>query len=328
MGIKAKEGILNVFIFLGAIALLFVVGYPQYKESLPSKVKIGVDDTYASLPFYLAQRDTSRQYFKLSKVEPDFVPISGDPLKGLKNGQYDVVAVPWYSLMISPTINGDTIRAFGSIEIESGKSLDAIIIPEKSKIKKFKDLSGKKLGYLQQDEYLVNLILQKLEQENIKEVEKVMLRPSELDNAFANKKVDVLFLLDPYRGYMLYQGHNSLQEGVVSQYLIPSLPYAAIVMRENYVKNENRLAAIRVKDAIEATLSYINRNPDVARRFMIKHQKWPSEGELVHKMRTPEYQRLAEVDMKGIERFQTELVKLGIGTCGIRNPLMRDRTLH
>ncbi len=319
MKIKARERLLNVLIILAALGLLFVVGYPQYKESLPSRVRIGVDKSYSSLPFYVAKEDTSRQYFSLEKIEPEFVDITGDPLQGIKEGLYDVVAVPWYWLVISPSIDGDTVKACGSVEIKSGKSIDAIIVPEKSRITRLRDLKGKKLGYLVLDEYLVNLIVSKMEEdEQITKVEKVPLELEELATAFTDKKVDALYLIDPYRGYMVHQGHTMLFEGLISFYVVPSLPYTAIVMRKNFVKNEDRLAAIRAKNVIDATLSYVTRNPEVVKRYAIKINGWPSDGALVLNLRTPEYQRLAEVNLKNVEIFQTELVKRGIGTCGIK----------
>ncbi len=318
MNITTSKRLLNILIFLGIIALLFVVGYPQYKESLPSKIRIGVDKSYISLPFYIAQQDTSRPYFLIENIEAELVSIQGDPLQGLKDGLYDVAAVPWYWLMISPSINGDTVKACGSIELKSGVALDAIMIPENSKIRRLRDLRGKRLGYFVQDEYVVNLILGKMADEGVTDVTKVPLGVDEYVSAFEDKKVDAIYLIDPYRGYMSYQGYQMLLEGVVSYYVVPSMPYAAIVMRKNYVKKEEKLAAIRIKAAVEATLGYISRNPEVAKRFIVKLLDWPSDGALTLKMRTPEYQRLAEVNLKNVEIFQTELVRRGIGTCGIK----------
>ncbi|MGB3478423.1 MAG: ABC transporter substrate-binding protein [bacterium] len=318
MGIKTKERLLNVLILIGALALLFVVGYPQYKESLPSEIRIGVDKTYTSVPFYVAKEDTTRRYFALEKIEPVFVKIEGNPLQGLKDGLYDIVAVPWYWLMMSPAINGDTIKVCGSIEIKSGKALDAIVVPAKTKVKKLKDLKGKRIGYLANDEYIVNLILEKMAEEKITKVTPVPLQPEELTAAFADNKADALYLIDPYRGYLVFNGSQVLMEGVISFYVVSSMPYAAIVMRKNYVKKESKLAAIRIKNAVEATLSYLARNPKVVRDMVIKMNGWFVDDELSATMRTPDYQRLAEVNLKNVENFQTVLVRRGIGTCGIK----------
>jgi len=328
MSIKARERILNVLIFLGIIALLFVVGYPQYKESLPSQIKIGVDKSFASVPFYVAEEDTSRQYFVIEKIEPEFVEVTGDPLQGLKDGLYDIVAVPWYNLLLSPAIDGDTVKVCASLELRSGKLLDAIIVPEKSKIRRLGHLKGKRLGYLKQDEYIVDLILSQLaEKEKITRVKKVLLEPEQLATAFTNKEVDAVYLIDPYRGYMLYQGNKILFEGLISMYIISSsFPYTAIVMRKSYVKEENKLAGIRLKNALDATLSYITRNPEICKKVIIKINNWPHKSELVHNIRTPEYQRLAEINLKNVENLQTKLVKLGIGTCGIKpNEFLFDK---
>lgn len=318
MSIKARERLLNVLIILGVIALLFVVGYPQYKASQPSIVKIGVDKSYSSMIFYIAQEDTSRPYFALEKIEPEFVTINGDPLQGIKDGLYDIVAVPWYRLLITPGSNGDTVKAFCSIELKSGKTLDGFVVPEKSKIRGLRDLKGKRLGFLVSDEYLVDIILNKMEEDKITKVQKVPLTPEEIVSAFADKKADALFLIDPYRGYMIYKGNKVLFEGTISYYIVPSMPFMAIVMRKNYVKDENRLAAIRLKNAVEATLNYVARNPEIMKRLIVRMNDWPSDGALIMQIRVPDYQRLAEISEKNIEAFQTELVKMGISSCGIK----------
>lgn len=318
MNTKVKEILLNILIFLGAIVLLLVVGYPQYKESQPTKIRIGVDNSYGSLPFYVAKMDTSRRYFTIEKVEPEFVPISGDPLQGINNNQYDIVAVPWYRLLLSPAVNGDTVRAIGSLEMRSGKSFDAILLPADSKIKRIRDLKGKRLGYVNSDEYIVNLILAQMQEEMITDIEKVPLAINEIETAFTDNKVDALYLLDPYRGYMTFMKSVVLMDGLVSNYIMSSMPIAAIVIREDFVMGENKLGAIRIKNAVEATLGYMMRNPDVARRLIIKIHNWPAEGQLVHHIRLPEFQRLAEVNLRNVEVFQTELVRRGIGTCGIK----------
>ena len=115
MNIKATERLLTVLVLLAVLGLLVVVGYPIYKESLPSKVRFGVDKSYSSLPFYVALMDTTRNYFALEKVEAELVDIEGDPVEGIKNGLYDVAVIPWYWLLISPSTDGDTLRAFGLV---------------------------------------------------------------------------------------------------------------------------------------------------------------------------------------------------------------------
>ncbi len=319
MNIQARERLLNVLIVVGIIVLLFVVGYPQYKESLPSKVRIGVDKSYSSLPFYVAKLDTSRDYFRIEKINPEFIDIEGDPLQGIKDGTYDVAAVPWYWLLISSSTNGDTVKAFSSVELRSRRALDAIIVPPKSRIKRLRDLRGKRLGYLVSDEYVVNLILQRMVDDRITDVKKIPLQPEEIATAFTDKKVDALYLIDPYRTLMLsVQDNEVLLQTVFANYIMSSMPYAAIVMRKDFVEKENKLAAIRIKNAIEATIGYLSRNPEVGKRLIIKINEWGSPEGFILNLKMPDYQRLSEIDLKNIENLQTELVQRGIGTCGIK----------
>jgi ABC-type nitrate/sulfonate/bicarbonate transport system substrate-binding protein len=319
MNIKSTERLLTVLVLLAVVVLLFVVGYPIYKESLPSKVSFGFDKSYNTLPFYVALIDTTRNYFALEKVEAELIDVEGDPLEGVKNGNYDVAVVPWYWLIISPSMNGDTLKAFGSLEIKAGRSLDALIVPPNSKIKRLRDLSGKRLGYLARDEYFFNLLMSAMTEDmNLRRVEYVPLQVDALASAFEEDKVDALYLLDPYRAYMIYAGNTALAEALASAYIIPSIPYGAVVMRKSFVSSENKLAAIRVKNAVEAAMSYLARNPEVAKSYVLKMNGYPDESELIMNMRTPEFERLAEISVKSVENLQTELVRRGIGTCGIR----------
>ena len=319
MNIRSKERLLTILVLLAVLVLLVVVGYPIYRESLPSKVRFGVDKSYNTLPFYVALLDTTRNYFALEKVEAEFVDVVGDPLEGIKSGLYDVAVVPWYWLLISPSTNGDTLKAFGSLEIKPGRSLDALIVPPKSRITRLRDLSGKRVGYHARDEYFTNLIMARMVEDiDLRKVEYVALQPEEIVTAFEQKKVDALFLLDPYRAYMLALGNTALAEGLASTYIVPSIPYSAVVMRKNYVMSEDRLAAIRVKTAVEAALSYLARNPEIAKRYAVQMSGLPGEEELIMTMRAPDYERLAERSVKSIENYQTDLVRRGIGTCGIK----------
>jgi ABC-type nitrate/sulfonate/bicarbonate transport system substrate-binding protein len=319
MNIKSTERLLTIFVILAVVCLLVVVGYPIYKGSLPSEVRFGVDKSYNTLPFYVAEMDTTRNYFALEKINAELVEIVGNPIEGIKSGEYDVAVVPWYWLLISPSLNGDTLKAFSSLEIRSGRSLDAFIVPPDSRIRRLRDLSGKRLGYLAREEYFVNLIMTKMTEDiNLKNVEYVPLQLNEIGGAFDEDKVDALYLLDPYRAYLLYLGNTALAEGLASTYIIPNIAYGAVVMRKNFVDSENKLAAIRVKNAVEAALSYLARNPDIAKRYVLKINDYPEEGDLIMNMRTPEFERLAEIGVKGIENFQTDLVRRGIGTCGIK----------
>lgn len=315
MNVKATEAILNILIFIGLVVLLFIVGYPQYKEAQPVVVRIGTDSAFGALPFYVAEVDTTRRYFKLEKVTPVFVDMKGDPLEGLKNGEYDICAVPWYKLLLSPSINGDTVKALGSISIKG--IADAIVIPKGTKMKTLKDLNGKRIGYLVDESYIFEFIASHFASEKLTKFTKVPLSVDELTNALASKKVDALFVLEPYRGYLIAAGDTTLDEGLINRYVMPSLPYMAFVMRKGFVFG-NRLAAVRIKNVLDGVLGYLRLHPEIGKQVLVRTKNWPADETFLSNIRMPDYQRLSEVDIKAIEGFQTYLVKNGIGTCGIK----------
>lgn len=315
MNTKTTETFLNILIFIGLLILLFVVGYPQYKEAQPVKVRIGVDNSFSGLPFYVAEADTTRRYFKIEKVIPEFVGIKGDPLEGIKRGDYDICAIPWYRLLISPAIDGDTIKAVGSIVFKG--IADAIVIPKGTKIKFLKDLNGKKIGYLSDESYLFDLIAPNFAIEKLTKYTKVPLTVDELTTALSTKKVDALFVLEPYRSYLLFAGDTILDEGLINRYVMPSMPYLAIVLRKSFVQNQ-RLASLRLKNVVDGALGYLRLRPEIGKKVLVKKNSWSEDPTYLANIRIPDYQRLAEIDIKLIEQFQTYLVRNGIGTCGIK----------
>jgi len=326
MSVKTQERVLNVFIFIAVLALIFVIGYPEYQQSKLSIVRIGVDKTYGSVPFYMAKLDTSRRYFRIAKVEPEFIEMSTNPLQDFRENKYDIAAIPWYWLIVSPVINGDTLKVVGSLELKSSTALDAIIIPKKSRIKGLKDLKGKKIGFITEDEYLVDLILERMKEEKITGITKVALGTEEIGTALAEGVADALFLLDPFRGFQIYGGDTTLCQGLISPYIASSMPYKAIVMKKSFV-TENRLAAIRVKNAVEAALAYLEKNPEPGKKILLKLNDRPPDSLSLFNIRMPEYQRLAEINLRGIELFQTKLVARDIPICDIKsNEFLFEKT--
>ncbi|MEO0215801.1 MAG: ABC transporter substrate-binding protein [candidate division WOR-3 bacterium] len=315
MSVRATERILNVLIFIGFVVLLFVVGYPQYKEAQPVHIRFGVDKFYGALPFYVAKLDTTRRYFEIERIVPEFIDVGENPLEELKSGKFDIVAVPWYYLLLYPGSDGDTVKAICSIELKAIS--DAIIIPRNTKIKFLKDLNNKRIGLLKKDEYLFDLILPELGFEKLTKVNKVILQPEELSTAFTEKKVDALYLLEPHRSFFLHQGDTVLAEGFIYKYIMTPTPYLAIVMRKSFVK-ENRTAAFRLKNAIDGVLGFLRVHPEVGKSVLIRINDWPQDEVLVSNIRMPEYNRLTEVDFKNVENYQSFLVRRGIGTCGMK----------
>jgi ABC-type nitrate/sulfonate/bicarbonate transport system substrate-binding protein len=314
---RVTQGILNVLIFLAVLALIAIVGLPQYRELKPSSVRIGVDRTYGGLPFYLAELDTSRQYYKLEKIKPLFVDIESGSLEKLKRGECDIASVSWYDLLLSPVVDNDTIKVLGSVELHT--AADAIIIPKECRtIRSLKDLTGKRLGFIAGDEHLVNLVLQKMEQrDKIKNITRIPLRASEIATALKDNKADALFVLDPYRSYLLYLGYGMLLEGLVDTYLMTGFPYQAVVMKKNFAIR-NKKAALRMKNTFDAVLGFIKVHPEVARNAVVMKNEWPLDGTLLLNIKLPEYLRLAEIDTKRIEQLQTLMVLSGAGSCGMK----------
>ncbi len=120
MNIKARERLLDALIIVAAIIVLFVVGYPHYKETSPS------------------------------------------------------------------------------VEITSGKILDGIVVSQQSTMKRAIGLTDKRLGYVEHDGYL----------------------------------------LDPYRGYTVYEGNTIILEGLISS-IVQAMPHEFLSEKTDFSR-QNR----------------------------------------------------------------------------------------
>jgi ABC-type nitrate/sulfonate/bicarbonate transport system substrate-binding protein len=308
MNVRRAEILLNFLIIIAVLALIYVVGYPQLREAQPSRVRIGVGKDFASLLFLVPGMDSTRPYYRIEHVRPELITVGDDPLDGLRKGVYDFAVVPWYSLFVTPPM-ADTIKVLGSTVMKYIS--DAVIVPESSSIKSLKDLGGKKLGYWAAEEYLVDLIFPKLVEQGLKDVIRVPLRADEITDAFRNKKAEALYLLDPWRSYLLSRGDTTLIDGLALMYISPNLPYLAVVCRKSYAE-KNRRALERVKNVLEAAINYFRIRPEEARNLVLKLYGWPAEGKLVLDLKVPEYQRLTDISIKGVERYQSALEERGL----------------
>jgi len=309
VNIRRAEILLNLLIIIAVLALVYVVGYPQLQEARPSKVRVGVGKDFASLLFYVPDLDSARPYYRIEKVDPELIPAGDNPLEELRKGTYDFAVVPWYWLLVTPAVAGDTVKVLGSTVMKYIS--DAVVVPESSSIKSLKELGGKKLGYWIGEEYLVDLIFPKLVEQGLKDVVRVPLRADEITGAFQDKKADALYLLDPYRSYMLSRGDTTLIDGLALMYISPNLPYLAVVGRKSFAE-KNRRAAQRIKNVLEASISYLRSRPEMARNLILKLYGWPAEGKLVLNLKVPEYQRLVDISIKDVERYQAALSGRGL----------------
>jgi ABC-type nitrate/sulfonate/bicarbonate transport system substrate-binding protein len=308
VNIRRAEILLNVLIIIAVLALIYVVGYPQVREAQPSKVRIGVGKDFASLLFLLPTMDSTRAYYRIEHVRPEFVSVGDDPLEGLRRGTCDIAVLPWYYLLTAPP-EDDTIKVIGSTYMKYVS--DAVIVPESSSIKNLKDLGGKKLGYWSAEKYLVDLIFPKLEEQGLKKMTMVPLSAEEIPDAFRNRKADALYLLDPWRSYLLSRGDTTLIDGLAIMYISPNLPYLAVAGRKSYAVKDRR-AAQRVKNVLEASISYFRTRPEAPRNLILKLYGWPAEGKLALDLKAPEYQRLTDINLKAVERYQAALEERGL----------------
>jgi ABC-type nitrate/sulfonate/bicarbonate transport system substrate-binding protein len=180
-----------------------------------------------------------------------------------------------------------------------------------------KDLADRKVGYLSTEEPVVQLVYRTISEQLMTRFTAVALGPDEIAGALKDGKVDALYMLEPWRSYMVQAGDTVLAEGFISRYISPTMPYGAVVMKNSFVR-KNRLVAFRLKNSVDAALGYLRVHPEAGKAMLVSVKKWSGNGVLLMNMRAPEYERLSEIDTKSIESYQSFLMRNGIAVSEIR----------
>lgn len=308
MNIRRAETVLNVLIGLGILALMAVLGYPQYQETKSAKVRIGVANDFGSLLFLIPTQDSNRAYYSMEKITPVFIPLSEQPLDDIKRGVCDFAAVPWADLMAAPLAGADTVKVLASIVVQEVH--DALVISRPSKIKNLSFLKGKKVGFRRSDARLASMILDALEQQGLTGVQRLALSDSETVTCLKEGRIDALYLTEPWLSHALHQGDTILLAGLTAMFVTANLPDLALVCRSGFARH-NRRAVVRMKRLIEAVIGHLHNKPDMTSWYMIRQQGWSDEDRAWLDMKTPLYQRLADIDLAAVEKYRSLLRERG-----------------
>lgn len=308
MNIRRTEAVLNILIGLGILALIAVLGYPRYQETKSAKVRIGVANDFGSLLFLIPTLDSNRAYYQMEKITPVFIPLTDQPLDDIKRGICDFAAVPWADLLAAPLAGIDTVKVLASVVVQ--QTHDALVISRSSKVKNLLWLKNKKVGFRRSDARLAGMILDALEQQGLIGIQRLPLSDSETMGYLKEGRVDALYLTEPWLSYALHQGDTTLLTGLTAMYVTANLPDLALVCRSDYLRH-NRRAVVRMKKLIEAVIGHLRNKPEMTSWYMARRQGWSTEARSRMDMKTPLYQRLADIDLPAVEKYRSLLRERG-----------------
>lgn len=291
--------ILNIIIVVLVIILGLVLGMPLYRISQPSQIKIVCEPTVSSLPLFVAEK---YGVFKERKVAPE-ITLEESPekmLEMLKKGEADVIVVPWIDAIKWMADNKDTLRCFFSVEFKPSAPCDGIITRKKFRL--FRDLNKRKIA----TSPLYMLTLKTMTLSGGIEVQFVPVPFKDAEKAL--KENDAVLLVDPYFSYLRPKA-NIFESPAMAKWITAPFPGSGYFVKQEYFE-KNKLALIRLKEALDIAFIYMQRDKDTAR--VIVTQKLGVPNEVADSIRLPNYMRVHEIEKMSIQILADRLYGYGV----------------
>ncbi|RKX71764.1 hypothetical protein DRP53_00315 [candidate division WOR-3 bacterium] len=293
MSQRAKERILDILILLAALGLAVILIYPQYKMAQPTRVRILIDRSVLSLPVFAAE---AQGLFKEYKLIPEIVTVE-DPAKrrdALYRGECAFTFLPWAMILDE----GHPVKVIGSAETRLLRPAEALLALPKSKIKRLRDLNRKKIGLLAETEGYFEELKQHFPLA-IKRITEVVIEPEEITTLFSRRRVDCLFLFEPYRSLAVAQGARVIQDAPLAFFIQRGYPVAGYLINRDFIAKD-RIGAQRLRNAIDAAFRYIIRNRADAKRLL--YDRLNIEGDPAN-VALVEFQRMRELNEDAIRSY-------------------------
>jgi NitT/TauT family transport system substrate-binding protein len=299
--------LLNVLIVILALALVFVIVYPQIQENRPAPLRLACDSTAAALPFLVAIEES---LFQQNRIVPELVLYS-DPdlaIADLFAGKVDVGIFPWSTVLKHWSEKNETLKVFMSEEYRQSLYVDAIVVPTKSKVKSVVELRGKKLAYPPQlrDYIPVMLVSAGLTDKDITLVE---VGPSGMMAQLTGGNVDAAWLIEPLLCPLDTMQFRVLQPAALARLVSQPFPGAAIGFAPSFLERSRSLP-VRLKIAMDAAASMIDSKTDQAKLHLAKYFQYCDN--FCGFCRIPEPQRLAEINKPSVASLASRLATVGV----------------
>jgi NitT/TauT family transport system substrate-binding protein len=299
--------LLNVLIVILALALIFVIVYPQIQENRPVTLRLACDSSAAALPFLVAVQES---LFQQNRINPELVFYS-DPelaLADLFAGKVDVGAFPWSTVLKRWGETGDTLKVFMCEEYRTSLPVDAIVVPAKSKANSVTELRGKKFAYPPQlrDYIPVMLVSAGLTDKDLNLVEVGM---SGLIAELESGNVDAAWLVEPLLCPLDTARFRILQPAALAKYVSQPFPGAAIGFAPSFLAR-SRVVPVRLKIAMDAAAAIIDTKADQVKSYLAMYFHYCEN--FCGFCRIPEPQRLAEINKPSVASLASRLAAVGV----------------
>lgn len=300
--------LLNIIIIVLALALVFIIVYPQWQENRPINVFIGCDSTINSHIFIVAQ---NKEFFQKERIIPQFIFYENPNamLEDLANDKLTCAICPWPTIIKYALNNQDSIKVIASLEYRSSIPIDAIFINPRSRnvIKQLKDLRNKRLAYPTTLKDIMPTLIKNM---GFKATEIKLLEMSnnKLIQALIDNQADAILVIEPERTAALNQGLEPLMNPALPKIVIAPFPGAGVVVKNDFISLKRR-AAFKIKMIIDASIAFIDANVDEVRKQFLNF--YNLDTTMYGQCYLPQNQKLLEINKGSIISMMTKMFDSG-----------------
>ncbi len=269
MSLRTQNLIFTIINLFLAGVLVYIIAQPG-KRAKEIEVKIATVRDAGSLPFWVAEE---KGFFKEVgiKYKPNEVDKLLDEFDNTVSGALYASFGLDFTYMLMKT--GGDMKLVRLLYYSKGKG-DGIVVKDTT-IKSLADLKGKRIGYYQNtrhnvilDAVLPSLLPKDTTDTSETKVEFVGLSLDELDVSLDTRRVDALYLTEPYLSYFKNrEGYRVLAEDVVFKGDI--VDGSGITSAVNVSLRKEAIK--RIRKALKMAIDYIEQHPDEAKKIMAKH---------------------------------------------------------
>lgn len=269
MSLRTQNLIFTIINLFLAGVLVYIIAQPG-KRAKEIEVKLATVIDPGSLPFWVAEE---KGFFKEVgiKYKPNEVGKVLDEFDNTISGALYASFGLDFTYMLMKT--GGDMKLVRLLYYSKGKG-DGIVVKDTT-IKGLADLKGKRVGYYQNtrhnvilDAVLPTFLPKDTSDTTGAKIEFVGLSLDELDVSLDTRRVDALYLTEPYLSYFKNrEGYRILAEGVVFKGDV--IDGSGITSAVNVSLRKDAIK--RIRKALKMAIDYIEQHPDEAKEIMAKH---------------------------------------------------------
>ncbi|RKZ02122.1 MAG: hypothetical protein DRQ10_00685 [Candidatus Hydrothermota bacterium] len=298
--------ILTVVNVVLAAVLIYILIQPKLRARREVHADLVYRADITALPVFVAK---ANGYFDSLKVIIDNMKEPAKPgedvLDVLKGKYIAGIGTDWGFFAFRAKDRPGAYRVVINATSTISMPYTALLVSPDSKIKSYKDLEGKSVGFLRDTKHdqLFTYILKK-EGVNADAVRMIALMRSEMPTVFSEEGMglDAVIAVEPYRTILIKSGAKVLEDGVIEKKLLSPLPDGVIFTSIANLELK-REATRRVINALNMAVDFIRKNPDSAVAILRSEFELPDTVVIP----LPTFEKYDEVDFGAVQRYLNTL---------------------